>query len=110
MKAKGIPFSSVTSSEYCRTVQTADRMALGPVIQTSKQITFFVYPEIDPCPAAESLFKKVPPAGSNTALVGHLSVPCMSLDMGQAMVLKPDGKGGYAVIAKVQPSEWAGLI
>ncbi len=110
VKAKGIPFASVTSSEYCRTFQTAERMALGPVIQTTKNITFFVYPEIDPCPAAEALFKKVPSAASNTALVGHLTVPCMSLDMGQAMVLKPDGKGGYTTIAKVQPSEWAGLI
>ena len=109
VKAQGIPFSSVTTSEYCRTIQTADRMALGPVIRTSKDITFFVYPEIDPCPAAEALFKKVPPVGSNAAFVGHLSVPCMSLDMGQAMVFRPDGRGGYTMIAKVLPSEWAGL-
>jgi hypothetical protein len=109
IKAKAIPFGAVLASEYCRTRQTAERMALGPIIQTIKDVTAFVYPEIDPCPAAEALFAKVPAAGSNTAIVGHLSPQCMSLDMGQAMILKPDGKGGFAMVAKVLPSEWAGL-
>jgi hypothetical protein len=84
-------------------------MALGPVIRTTKDVTAFVYPEIDPCPAAEALFAMVPAIGSNTAIVAHLSPQCMSLEMGQAMIVKPDGKGGFALVAKVRPGEWANL-
>jgi hypothetical protein len=109
LRARGIPFSRVLSSEYCRCRETAERMALGPTIETLQAITFFVYPEVDRCPAAQALFAELPAPGTNTAIVGHLYPECMDLAMGEAAIYQPDGSGGFALVDKVLASEWAGL-
>jgi hypothetical protein len=117
IRAKGIPFSRVLSTEYCRGRETAAHMALGPQTETIKELTFFVYPELDLCAEFRKLIAQAPGTGSNTALVAHLFLvgasepPCMDSDlaMGEAIVFKPDGRGGSTKIARVKPNEWATL-
>lgn len=52
-----------------------------------------------------------PPAeGTNRVIVAHRSnvgaVTDVSLQEGEAVVLRPDGEGGFAVLATLMPGEW----
>jgi hypothetical protein len=111
LKAKDIPFSRVLSSEYCRAIETAARMNLGPLTETLTTLTFFVYPT-DPCTTLPELLAQVPRSG-NTAIIAHLFLPCLDmtpqLAMGEALVYKPDGRGGSTLVQRVNVSEWATL-
>ena len=111
IRTRMIPFSRVLSSEYCRSVETAAHMALGPPTETFKDITFYVYfPEIDACVAFPKLLAVVPSAGSNTAIVAHTFAGCTDgIASAEAWIYRPDGKGGSTLIAKVKANEWAGL-
>ena len=109
LRSRQILFSRVLSSEYCRATETAARMALGPTAETLAEITFYVYPALDPCAALPTLFARAPTIG-NTAIVAHLFVGCTDgLASGEALVYRPDGKGGSTFVARVLASEWAGL-
>jgi hypothetical protein len=116
IRAKAIPFSRVISSEYCRCRETAQHMNLGPMIETAREVTFFVYPEMEPCATIEARLATAPAAGTNTAVVAHVHPQCLvdgdldlTLDNGQAAVYRPDGMGGATLIAKVRYNEWAML-
>jgi phosphohistidine phosphatase SixA len=110
-----IPVGSVYSSEYCRAWQTAD-LAFGRYVKR---------PELNFEPAEEyseaqmaamrsrvrPLLTQVPPAGFNTVIVGHddpfeAATGIYPEPMGVAFVIKPDGKGGFELIADVTPTEW----
>jgi hypothetical protein len=111
LRAKGIPFSRVLSSEYCRATETAARMNLGPTAETLTALTFFVYPT-DPCTTLPGLLAEAPRSG-NTAIIAHLFLPCLDLTpqlaMGEALVYLPDGRGGSTFVGRVDVGEWATL-
>ena len=107
-----IPFGKVISSEYCRTVQTAENMALGPAIETSQQITYFVYDEANRCADSYPLLAAAPPAGANVALISHAGFSCPVLDAlawGEAAIFKPDGQGSSTLITRVVWDQWTAL-
>ena len=119
IKAKGIPFGKVVSSEYCRCRESAELMNLGPAIQTEMEVTFFVYEDviISRCSAARGQLSRPPAAGTNTAIVAHIYEECASsggpdltLENGQAAIYRPDRAGGTTLIAKVRYNEWAALL
>lgn len=110
-----IPVGAVYSSEYCRAWQTAD-LAFGRYV-TTPALNF--EPAADYTPAQEAamrdrvrpLLSAPPVAGYNTVLVGHddpfeAATGLYPQPMGVAVILKPDGKGGFAIIADVAPGEW----
>lgn len=108
----GIPVGRVISSEFCRTLTTAQLMDLGPTIETDQGITFFVYDEAGRCASATTLLAGVPAAGGNTAIVGHAGFVCDvlgQLAMGEGAIFKPNGVGGSVFIATVLPDLWATL-
>jgi phosphohistidine phosphatase SixA len=116
LRQRSIPFARVISSEYCRCRETAQHMNLGPMIETSSQVTFFVYPEIEPCGAIRTQLSTAPAPGTNTAIVAHVHPQCMiemgldlTLDNGQAAVYRPNAMGNPTLIAKVRYDEWASL-
>jgi hypothetical protein len=111
LRTKGIGITRVLSSEYCRATETAANMNLGPMIETIKEVTFFVYPELDPCVELQKLAAQPPRSGGNTAIIAHLFTACMDIDfaMGEAYVYRPDGRGGATRIARVKASEWGSL-
>lgn len=118
VKARGFPFGRVISSEYCRCFESAELMDLGPAIETSPQVTYFVYTDIilSRCAVASGLLSQVPAAGTNTAIVAHNYPDCigsggpdLGLENGQAAIFRPDGAGLTTFIAKVNYDEWTAL-
>ena len=113
-----IPVGKVFSSEYCRAWQTAD-LAFG---------RYEKVPGLNFAPAEEyteaqktqmrngimPLLTAVTPARTNTVIVGHDDVFDAATGIypepqGVAYILKPDGRGGFEIIANVEPGEWQTL-
>ena len=72
-------------------------------------------PAPPPWPARVELMKEmiatVPEAGTNTILVTHFpnvkAALGVQINFGDAAIVKPDGRGGVAVVARVLSKEWA---
>jgi hypothetical protein len=119
LRARGIHFDRLLSSEFCRCSETAERMDLGVDVEMLPAITNFVYPEHNRCAALDTLLALPPKPGANTAIFGHaslsLGVNCPSLpDMqsiepAEAAIYRPDGAGGHTFVTMVRASEWVGL-
>lgn len=110
----GIGFDRVLSSEFCRNVQTAELMDLGPPIEQLPGITFFVYDESERCENTFALLAEPPAAGANTAIVGHAGFPTdcpvlNELDWAEAAIFKPEN-GGTRFVTRVTEDEWATLL
>lgn len=64
--------------------------------------------------AVMPLLTAVPASGMNTVIVGHDDVFDAAAGIypepqGIAYVLRPDGKGGFEILASVNPEEWSTL-
>lgn len=89
---RGVTFGRVLSSEFCRNVQTAQGLDLGPVIEQRTELTYYVYDEPSRCADTHALLNQPPAAGTNTAVVGHAGFTCPTLDAlawAEAAVYKP---------------------
>ncbi len=105
----GIPIGRVQSSEFCRNVTTAMLMDFGPAIEQRQDITFFVYDEAARCANSLALLAVAPPAGSNTAIIGHAGFTCTllgTLAWSEAAIYKPDGAGGSHFVTRVLWNAW----
>ena len=113
-RQRDIPVARVLSSEFCRNFRTAELMDLGPPVELSQAITFYVYVETHRCANSFTLIGELPAAGGNTALIGHGGFPsaCPPLDglaWSEAAIFKPDGSGGAELIVRLFWSEWRSL-
>lgn len=109
---RGFPVGRVLSSEFCRNQETASLMDFGPAIESSQDLTFFVYDEASRCTDTFALLAEPPTAGTNTALIGHAGNSCLplsSLAWAEAAIYKPDGLGGSTFIAQVLAAVWLTL-
>jgi hypothetical protein len=112
-----IPIARVISTEFCRGVQTAQKMALkyrgkSIKIETAKELTSFVYDEKNRCSNAYKLLAQAPAKGTNTALIGQKGNDCPvigNLDIAAAAVFKPDGTGGSQLAGVVKLADWAAV-
>ncbi|MEM7023365.1 MAG: histidine phosphatase family protein [Pseudomonadota bacterium] len=118
MAALDIPVGDVVSSQYCRAWQTAD-LAFGryektadlnfePAEDYSDEQWQAMKERVTPHLAA------VPADGVNTVLVGHddpfeAATGVYPEPMGIAFMIKPDGSGGFELLASVEPAAWADL-
>ena len=66
--------------------------------------------------ALRKLVATVPPAGKNVVLVTHkpnildaLGKDWFDVREGEASIFKPDGNGGYGLVARVQAADWSKL-
>src|SRR5262249_6675225 len=66
--------------------------------------------------ALRALAGTAPPAGTNVILVTHkpnimdaFGKDWFDVREGEASIFKPDGKGGYTLVARVQAADWAKL-
>jgi hypothetical protein len=113
LDAKGIPFGEVVTSEFCRCIQTADHMDLGPAVQEVPGITFFVYDEANRCAHCYERIRTLPLPGTNTGIIGHAGFnDCpvvMELGMGAAAIFHPDGQGEAEWIVSVPWDGWDDL-
>jgi phosphohistidine phosphatase SixA len=118
-KRVGITVGKVLASGYCRAIEMA-RLAFGRT-ETSDALLLEAFvpvanaPEPPPWPARVELMKAmiatVPEAGTNTILVTHFpnvkAALGVQINFGDAAIVKPDGHGGAAVVARVLSKEWA---
>jgi hypothetical protein len=117
MRALGIPVGRVLASPYCRTVETAKLMDLGP-IETTTDVMNMRVAEYFGGRAAIAATARVrlatPPApGVNTVIVAHGNVAREATPVypgeAEGAVFRPDGKGGFGFVGRLTPAQWARL-
>jgi len=116
----GIPVGTVATSKIYRAQETAKLMNVGEVT-TSWDITEgnqIISPNENNKRAAalRTLASTPPEAGKNNVYVTHkpniidaFGKDWFDVKEGEASVFKPDGKGGYQAVARVQADQWAVL-
>ncbi len=127
MRARNIPVGTVLSSEFCRGLRTAERMALGPTPQTRPELTYFVYANVrNRCVDHTNILNTEPTAGTNTVVVAHSAIasdstfnpPLPAPDCsaqegsarGNAVIYKPRANTAPLEIQRgISPAQWATL-
>jgi broad specificity phosphatase PhoE len=113
-----IPVGDVVASEYCRAWQTADlafgRYVKNPALNFEPAEKYTASQNAAMRARMRALLAAPPPAGKNTVLVGHddpfqAATGIYPEPMGVAYVTRPDGRGGFAIRAKVDIADWAAL-
>lgn len=109
-----IPLGIIRASPYCRCMDTA-WIAFGRFERDRTLRLHGTEPENDPPEAKiwrdiRNLAKLPPLPGTNSAFVSHGTVGEVFgagyLDEGEAVIVKPDGKGGWRLIARVKSDAW----
>jgi phosphohistidine phosphatase SixA len=112
LRAAKVPVGSVLSSPRCRAQETARLLEAGKV-ELNTDIDYFEkqpsFKELE-----EQRVKRLgikPAAGTNTLLVGHQAgspdlTRRLQLELGEIIVLQPDGKGGTVAVARIQSDQW----
>ena len=115
-----IPVGKVQTSQFQRAVETGTLLGFGEVSSTADiaEGGLVVTPNENNrrTAALRSLAATPPPAGTNIVLVTHKPniVDAFGKDWfdvreGEASIFRPDGKGGYTLVARVQAADWARL-
>ena len=113
-----IPVGEVRASEFCRCIETADiafgRHAIEPFLTGVGRSAEAAPRREQAIAALKKMLGTKPAPGTNTVLVSHgynlLDAEGFHLGtQGEAAIYKPDGKGGYALVARLLPREWAEL-
>ena len=117
LRVLGIPVTRVLASPYCRTLETARALALGPVETTTDIMNLRAANYFGGADAVAARTRarlaQVPPAGGNTVLVAHGNV--IRHATGEypgeagAIVFQPDGEGRFRVRARLAPEDWTRL-
>jgi phosphohistidine phosphatase SixA len=118
-KKAAIPVGKVLASGYCRAIEMA-RLAFGRTDTSDALLLEAFVPvagaSVPPAwPERVEMIKQmiatVPEAGTNTILVTHFpnvkAALGVQINFGDAAIVKPDGHGGAAVVARVLSKEWA---
>lgn len=119
-KTLQIPVGQVLSSEFCRCWEHAQAMfGKGNYTITNHLSVPASYPNVNDADRAltaknlNALLSQVPAAGKNTVLISHginilIATSYHPSTQGEAVIFRPDGKGGYARLGSVLPGEWVG--
>ena len=114
MRKLGIPIGRVLASPYCRAVQTAELLGLGPVERTTEVMNMRVAEYFGGREAivrtTRALLATPPAAGTNTVIVAHGNVAREATaeypGEAEALVFAPDGAGGFRFAGRVSPEDW----
>lgn len=117
IRALGIPVGRVLASPYCRTVETATLMDLGNVETTidvmNMRVAAYFGGRSAIVKTARARLATPPASGTNTVIVAHGNVARDSTPVypgeAEGVVFRPNGSGGFSVVARVSPEEWARL-
>lgn len=110
-----IPVGEVLASEFCRCKETADlafgRYRLEPLLTGVSRSAEAAPRREQAIAALKKMLAANPASGTNTVLVSHgfnlWDAEGFHLGtQGEAAIYKPDGKGGYALVARLLPREW----
>lgn len=114
LRALKVPIGQIESSEVCRVQDTARLLGIGAV-QTNEDLNNMPKRPGHELHAARARRLALPaPRGTNTLLVAHLlngASPAerISLEIGETIVFRPDGKGGTDPVARIRLADWAAL-
>jgi phosphohistidine phosphatase SixA len=120
MRRLKIPVGEVRTSQFFRAQETGKLLGFGDVVTTA-DITeggLVVSPNENNRRAAafKKLAATVPPAGTNVVLVSHkpnildaFGKDWFDVREGEASIFKPDGNGGFTLVARVQAADWSKL-
>lgn len=117
IRALEIPVAKVLASPYCRTVETAGLMDLGPVETTTDVMNMRVAEYFGGRAAiirtARARLAAPTAPGANTVIVAHGNVAQASTPVypgeAEGAVFLPDGNGGFSFVSRVPPEEWTRL-
>jgi hypothetical protein len=111
-----VGIGTVLSSEFCRCWQTAE-LAVGRYEKTRALTGVSRGSEAagqrdEASRALRNLLGTPPAPGTNTLLFSHgfnlLDLENFLLGtQGEAAIFRPDGRGGYALVARLTPDQWA---
>lgn len=113
-----IPVGEVISSEYCRAWQTADlafgKYAKNAALNFPKAEDYTPEQEARMKAQLTPLLVAVPARGTNTVIVGHddlfeAATGIYPAPQGMAYVVRPDGRGGFELVANLLAEEWGKL-
>ena len=115
-----VPVSEVQSSQYYRAVETGTLLGAGKVSTaaalTEGGTTAMTQGNDGQGAALRKLAATPPPAGTNVILVTHkpniigaFGKDWADVSEGEATIVRPDGKGGFTLVARVQAADWPRL-
>lgn len=115
-EALEIPLERVVASPFCRTTETAT-LAFGEVESDEGLLALASTGNSEENDRLEQRGRELvatPPAdGQNVVLVGHVSnvgpITGVSPEEGGTALFRPDGEGGFALVAEVPPQGWQRL-
>lgn len=119
MKKLGIPVGQVVSSQYFRAIETARLLGFGepqptPDVSEGGQVVTPI--ENNRRTAALRKLAATAVPGTNVIVVSHkpnildaFGKDWFDIREGEISIFKPDGAGGYRLVARVQADEWAKL-
>jgi broad specificity phosphatase PhoE len=114
----GIPVGPVWSSAFCRCRETAElafgRYEINPVLTGVSRAPEAASLRESAARGLKRLLATRPAGAVNTVLVSHgynlWDAEGFHLGtQGEAAVYRPDGRGGYALVARLTPDAWARL-
>jgi phosphohistidine phosphatase SixA len=107
LRANGVPAARVYSSQWCRCLETAARMDIGPVTELPALNSFFERPE-DRAPnlaALQAFFERQPHEGDLIVLVTHYvtiaGVTGIGVSSGEGVLLKLADGGQLALVRRL---------
>lgn len=107
LRGRGVASARVYSSQWCRCLETADLIGLGPVAELPALNSFYQRPQDrEPNLAALRAFLSAQPAdGKLIVLVTHFvtvsGITGKGVSSGEGVVLKLDGEGGFTVAGRL---------
>lgn len=113
-----IPVGTVLSSEFCRCRETAElafgRFRIDPVLTGVSRAAEADVRRAQASAGLKRLLAAAPSDNTNTVLVSHgynlWDAEGFHLGtQGEAAIYRPDGRGGYALVARLTPDGWSEL-
>ncbi len=120
LHALKVPVGQVQTSTFQRAVETGKLLGFGEVTPTADiaEGGLVVSPNENNrrTAALKKLAATVPPAGTNVVLVTHkpnimdaFGKDWFDVREGEASIFRPDGKGGFVLVGRVQGADWPRL-
>lgn len=119
IKALGIPIGEIRTSPYCRAVDTAKAMDLGPVTPTEAIMNMRAADFVGGPDAVVARLRRIlatpPPDGTNRLIAAHgnlmrAATGTYAAEGGAAIfAADPGAEHGFRLVAEVAPEDWAAL-
>jgi phosphohistidine phosphatase SixA len=106
-RARGIAVEAVYSSRWCRCLETAERLGLGPVTPWPALDSFFERPERRGAQTAELTARLAadPPSAARVLVTHQVNIGALTAvdaRAGEIVVVRP-GTGGVEVVGRIPP-------